>query len=99
MADSSVTVVIPIAALCAILFALWLWKRVSGVKLSVKLRPRDSYLLEEEQRGEDEVVNAATDIQSAISEGANSFLITEYRYLAVFMVHWPVCCLVGLGIF
>ena len=85
MSDSAVTALIPIAAICAIVFALWLWKRVAGVKLSVKPRLGDSYLLEEEQRGEDEVVNAATDIQSAISEGANSFLITEYRYLAVFM--------------
>lgn len=88
MADSAVTVVIPIAAVAAILFALWLWKRVAGVKLKVRTH-NDDYLLEEEQRGEDEVVTAATDIQSAISEGANSFLITEYRYLAVFMVRTP----------
>lgn len=69
------------------------------------------YLLEEEQRGDDEVrlhasswmpcgcsrdtydcmflsqvVQKAADIQGAISEGANSFLFTEYKYMGVFMV-------------
>ena len=86
MGDDGVTAVVPVAAICGILFALWLWKRVANIKMSVRSRPGDSYLLEEEQRGEDEVVNAATDIQEAISEGANSFLMTEYRYLAIFMV-------------
>lgn len=33
-----------------------------------------------------QVVQKAADIQDAISEGANSFLFTEYRYLGVFMV-------------
>jgi inorganic pyrophosphatase len=33
-----------------------------------------------------QVVQKAADIQEAISEGANSFLFTEYRYLGVFMV-------------
>jgi hypothetical protein len=73
------------------------------------------YLLEEEQRGDDEVrrhaagaslaaalpyvlistvfmlpqiVQKAADIQEAISEGANSFLFTEYKYMGVFMVGW-----------
>lgn len=88
MTDENVTVVIPIAAFCGIVFAIWLWKRVSNVKLNVRTHDvGSSYLLEEEQRGEDEVVNAATDIQSAISEGANSFLMTEYSVLAVFVVY------------
>ena len=33
-----------------------------------------------------QVVQKAADIQDAISEGANSFLFTEYKYLGVFMV-------------
>jgi Na+/H+-translocating membrane pyrophosphatase len=33
-----------------------------------------------------QVVQKAADIQEAISEGANSFLFTEYKYLGVFMV-------------
>lgn len=79
------------------------------------------YLLEEEQRGDDEVrgrsrprvpawtaghqptvisnccsvapvqqvVQKAADIQEAISEGSNSFLFTEYKYMGVFMVCQP----------
>jgi hypothetical protein len=34
------------------------------------------------------VIQKAADIQDAISEGANSFLFTEYKYLGVFMVGW-----------
>jgi hypothetical protein len=33
-----------------------------------------------------QVVQKAADIQEAISEGANSFLFTEYKYLGIFMV-------------
>jgi hypothetical protein len=32
------------------------------------------------------VVQKAADIQDAISEGANSFLFTEYKYMGIFMV-------------
>lgn len=31
----------------------------------------------------------AADIQEAIAEGAVSFLMTEYQYMAVFMVRRP----------
>lgn len=40
-----------------------------------------------------QVVQKAADIQEAISEGANSFLFTEYKYMGVFMVRhcsWSV---------
>lgn len=33
-----------------------------------------------------EVAAKAAEIQEAISEGATSFLVTEYRYIGVFMV-------------
>jgi hypothetical protein len=33
-----------------------------------------------------QIVQKAADIQEAISEGSNSFLFTEYKYLGVFMV-------------
>jgi inorganic pyrophosphatase len=33
-----------------------------------------------------QVVQKAADIQEAISEGANSFLFTEYKYMGIFMV-------------
>jgi Na+/H+-translocating membrane pyrophosphatase len=41
---------------------------------------------EEEQRGEEEVVAKAAEIQAAISEGARAFLTTEYKYMGVFGV-------------
>lgn len=54
------TVLIPVAALLAIAFGSWLWYRVSAIKVgngSHGLRTENGreYLLEEEQRGEDEV--------------------------------------------
>eukprot|EP00210_Caulerpa_lentillifera_P009571 g9128.t1 len=99
MADSAVTSLIPIAAILAVFFALWLWKRVSKVQLNVKsvTGQGGSFLLEEEQRGEDEVVTAVADIQTAISEGANSFLVTEYRYLSIFMGCFAVVIFVLLS--
>lgn len=41
---------------------------------------------EEEQRGEEEVVAKAAEIQQSISEGARAFLFTEYKYMGVFGV-------------
>ncbi len=41
---------------------------------------------EEEQRGEEEVVAKAAEIQHSISEGAKAFLMTEYKYMGVFGV-------------
>jgi len=60
LTDMFVNLYIPISAAVGILFAIWLWVRVSAVKV----RPTDStqrtengreYLLEEESRGEAEV--------------------------------------------
>lgn len=36
-----------------------------------------------------QIVQKVADLQDAISEGANSFLITEYKYMGVFMVGLP----------
>jgi hypothetical protein len=33
-----------------------------------------------------QIEEKAADLQAAISEGANSFLYTEYKYVSVFMV-------------
>ena len=127
----SATYFIPTAAVLSIVFAVWLWGRVSTVRVAPATHTRSEngreYLLEEEQRGEDEVhgsiypildrsapicnrlwrirssqapveetkffvsgslqvVQKAADLQDAIAEGANSFLFTEYKYMAVFMV-------------
>ena len=113
------TILIPASALLAIAFGVWLWWRVSFIKVGnghhgLRTENGREYLLEEEQRGEDEVrrrarllrghikyedisltealccvvqiVQKVADLQDAISEGANSFLITEYKYMGVFMV-------------
>ena len=55
----SATYFIPSAAGLSIIFAVWLWARVSAVRVAPATHTRSEngreYLLEEEQRGEDEV--------------------------------------------
>jgi H+-translocating diphosphatase len=53
-------VLIPLSAVVGIIFALWLWKRVSAIQLTggqsvFRSQNGREYLLEEEQRGDDEV--------------------------------------------
>mmetsp|Transcript_38435 Transcript_38435/g.108605 ORF Transcript_38435/g.108605 Transcript_38435/m.108605 type:complete len:771 (+) Transcript_38435:152-2464(+) len=92
---------IPICSIIGIAWAALLWKRVSQVKVSggtpVRGNNGEEYLLEEEQRGDAEIVQKCADIQEAVAEGAESFLFTEYRYLAVFMSCFSVIVLVLLG--
>ena len=38
-----------------------------------------------------QIVQKAADLQEAISEGATSFLLTEYKYMGVFMVCHCAC--------
>lgn len=95
----NLTIIVPIASIIAILFAVWLWKRVSNIKLVFKSQAQQNqpYLLEEEQRGDDEVVQLAKEIQNAISEGAKSFLITEYKYLSGFMAIFSIIIFIFLS--
>ncbi|KAK9833763.1 hypothetical protein WJX74_005205 [Apatococcus lobatus] len=97
----SATYFIPASAVVSIIFAVWLWGRVSAVRVAPATHTRSEngreYLLEEEQRGEDEVVQKAADLQDAIAEGANSFLFTEYKYMAVFMVGFSAVIFVLLS--
>ena len=55
----SFTYFIPASAVVSIIFAIWLWIRVSAVRVAPATHTRSEngreYLLEEEQRGEDEV--------------------------------------------
>ncbi|GAX84433.1 hypothetical protein CEUSTIGMA_g11853.t1 [Chlamydomonas eustigma] len=81
---------IPGSCIVGILFAVWLWQRVAQVNMGGSLSVirganGREYLLEEDQRGEEEVIAKAAEIQDAISEGAVSFLTTEYKYMGVFM--------------
>ena len=99
--ELAVNLFLPISCLIGIVWAGILWKRVSSVKVSggtpVRGNNGAEYLLEEEQRDDAEVVQKCADIQDAISEGAETFLFTEYRYLAVFMSAFSVVVLVLLG--
>lgn len=148
--DAVASTLVPLSAVAGILFALWLWQRVSAIPVrggAPRSETGREYLLEEEQRGESEVrvdvdhasfpgpwapcdrpgaaslshkawwrrcklglgrpapltnppaaspppspcrclqiEEKAADLQQAISEGANSFLFTEYKYVSIFMV-------------
>ncbi|CAL9173835.1 unnamed protein product [Musa hybrid cultivar] len=56
------------------------------------------YLIEEEEGLNDHnVVVKCAEIQSAISEGATSFLFTEYQYIGIFMVAFAVLIFLFLG--
>jgi H+-translocating diphosphatase len=143
--DSVADVGIPLCAVTGIAFAIFLWYRVSQIKVrGLHSENGREYLLEEEQRGESEVSRncfitfpASTcncgppgldglilprtgslcpseieespplprsqieekvaELQRAISEGANSFLFTEYKYVSVFMGFFSVIIFVLLS--
>nr|CAC44451.1 proton-translocating inorganic pyrophosphatase [Chlamydomonas reinhardtii] len=101
--DALIAAFIPASAVVAILFAVFLWKRVAAIQMTggrvLSSQNGREYLLEEEQRGgEEEIVAKAADIQKSISEGASSFLATEYYYLGIFMVIMSVviCSLLSI---
>ncbi|CAG9466363.1 unnamed protein product [Pedinophyceae sp. YPF-701] len=87
-------VLIPGAAILGIVFAVWLWWRVSlipvrGHTVNGGSADRQGLL---ESAGEDDsvVVERSAVIQDAISEGAESFLRTEYKYVGIFMTCFSV---------
>lgn len=86
--------VIPVAAVLGILFAVWMWFRVSKIQVNAGASPAEgdgsSHLLEEEQGGDNEIVKQVAEIQEAISVGATSFLSTAYKYMSVFMAVFAV---------
>ncbi|KAM7257956.1 hypothetical protein ACFE04_013697 [Oxalis oulophora] len=57
----------------------------------------DSLIEEEEGINDHNVVAKCAEIQNAISEGATSFLYTEYQYVGIFMVAFAVLVFVFLG--
>ncbi|KAL1126745.1 hypothetical protein V6Z11_A13G131700 [Gossypium hirsutum] len=96
-------VLIPVAALVGIGFALLQWLLVSRVKVSshdssngykVKLIEADE---EEECIDNIEISIKCAQIQHAISLGATSFLFTEYKYLGIFMGVFGVIIFLFLG--
>ncbi|CAA6672620.1 unnamed protein product [Spirodela intermedia] len=100
LSDHAAEVLIPAAAAVGITFALVQWLLVSLLKLSPADDQRATRLLVlEEEEGLDDraVVLKCAEIQSAISEGATSFLFTEYQYVGVFMAAFAVLVFLFLG--
>lgn len=92
-------VFIPGAALLGIVFAVWMWTRVSAVTVAPVAPTSDAAreALLEENRGDEAVLNKCADIQAHISEGATSFLFTVYKYMGVFMLMMSIVVFVLLG--
>ncbi|KAM7268227.1 hypothetical protein ACFE04_010393 [Oxalis oulophora] len=108
LSDLGTEIVIPACAIIGIAFALFQWTIVAKVKVTAvdsKSKSKneggvdDSSLLDEEEEGVNDhsVVAKCAEIQNAISEGATSFLFTEYQYVGVFMVIFAFLIFVFLG--
>jgi inorganic pyrophosphatase len=89
---------VPAAAVVGILFALVQWYIVSGVSVGGEGKGNNGYLhVDEDGVSDAEVVAKCAEIQAAISEGAESFLVTEYQYLLIFMGIFSVIIFVFLS--
>ncbi|RLN08387.1 pyrophosphate-energized vacuolar membrane proton pump-like [Panicum miliaceum] len=105
LSDAATQVLVPLAAVVGIAFAVAQWVLVSRVKLSPSARAGardkdvlgDSLIEEEEGLNDHNVVVRCAEIQSAIAEGATSFLFTEYQYVGIFMSIFAVVIFVFLG--
>ncbi|KAJ0458797.1 putative inorganic diphosphatase [Helianthus annuus] len=106
LSDLATEIIIPVCAVIGILFSLIQWALVSRVKLTPdrngpssnnKNGFNDSLIEEEEGVNEHNVVAKCAEIQNAISEGATSFLFTEYQYVGIFMVVFAILIFLFLG--
>nr|XP_025618928.1 pyrophosphate-energized vacuolar membrane proton pump isoform X2 [Arachis hypogaea] len=107
LSEGLTQVLIPVAALIGIGFALLQWFLVSKVRVSAvaDYNGRDnghkSSLLGDAELETGvrvpEVTAKCAEIQHAISVGATSFLFTEYRYLTIFMGVFGVIIFLFLG--
>ncbi|KAL1564030.1 Pyrophosphate-energized vacuolar membrane proton pump 1 [Salvia divinorum] len=107
LSDLGTEIVVPVCAVIGIIFSLVQWFFVSRVKVSAD-RAGDAvarngkngcgdYLIEEEGINDHNVVAKCAEIQNAISEGATSFLFTEYQYVGIFMVAFAILIFLFLG--
>eukprot|EP00252_Welwitschia_mirabilis_P022586 TRINITY_DN614_c0_g1_i7.p1 TRINITY_DN614_c0_g1~~TRINITY_DN614_c0_g1_i7.p1 ORF type:complete len:311 (-),score=24.39 TRINITY_DN614_c0_g1_i7:526-1458(-) len=102
LTETLTQVLIPVAAVVGIGFAVVQWILVSQVKVSAS-RGNSGFnerLLDEVEEDADDGGNAVSkcaEIQNAISVGATSFLFTEYRYLGIFMVCFGILIFLFLG--
>ncbi|KAM0031063.1 putative inorganic diphosphatase [Helianthus debilis subsp. tardiflorus] len=102
LSDLGTEILIPACALVGIVFSLLQWFLVSKVSLSLdkpdaKHAFTESLIEEEEGVNDHNVVQKCAEIQNAISEGATSFLFTEYQYVGIFMIAFAVLIFVFLG--
>ncbi|XP_028776411.1 pyrophosphate-energized vacuolar membrane proton pump [Neltuma alba] len=108
LSELATEIAIPVCAIVGIVFSLVQWFLVSRVKLTPERHGPSSspsnkngygdYLIEEEEGINDHnVVVKCADIQSAISEGATSFLFTEYQYVGIFMAAFAILIFLFLG--
>ncbi|KAB2028874.1 hypothetical protein ES319_D05G125800v1 [Gossypium barbadense] len=106
LSEFATEIVVPVCAVIGIAFSLVQWLLVSRVKLNPERHASGNsnkngysdYLIEEEEGLNDpSVVTKCAEIQSAISEGATSFLFTEYQYVGIFMVAFAILIFLFLG--
>ncbi|VAI71108.1 unnamed protein product [Triticum turgidum subsp. durum] len=99
-------ILIPVCGVVGIVFAVAQWFIVSKVKVTPGAASAagggkngyGDYLIEEEEGLNDHnVVVKCAEIQTAISEGATSFLFTMYQYVGMFMVVFAAVIFVFLG--
>ncbi|KAJ8528065.1 hypothetical protein K7X08_015516 [Anisodus acutangulus] len=105
--DLGTEILIPVCALIGIGFALVQWVIVSKVTVSIDSKSSgdggknngysEAFIEEEEGINDHSVVHKCAEIQNAISEGATSFLFTEYQYVGVFMVAFAILIFLFLG--
>ena len=82
--DAVPTYGIPIAAILGVLFAIFLWQRVSKIRVggesTVRSENGREYLLEEEQRGENEVrLYTFGSFPKSLSRTSHSFHVYVYK--------------------
>ncbi|XBH97940.1 hypothetical protein VPH35_127532 [Triticum aestivum] len=99
-------ILIPVCGVVGIVFAVAQWFIVSKVKVTPGAASAAAgskngygdYLIEEEEGLNDHnVVVKCAEIQTAISEGATSFLFTMYQYVGMFMVVFAAIIFLFLG--
>eukprot|EP00244_Chara_vulgaris_P004349 TRINITY_DN1862_c0_g1_i1.p1 TRINITY_DN1862_c0_g1~~TRINITY_DN1862_c0_g1_i1.p1 ORF type:complete len:793 (-),score=170.63 TRINITY_DN1862_c0_g1_i1:478-2856(-) len=96
--DMTVLIFIPVACVIGILFAILQWSVVAKISVNPSGGGDLNYpLMGEEALEDSSVVARVAEIQEAISEGAVSFLMTEYKYLSYFMVGFFIVIFVFLG--
>mmetsp|Transcript_7344 Transcript_7344/g.25273 ORF Transcript_7344/g.25273 Transcript_7344/m.25273 type:complete len:774 (-) Transcript_7344:683-3004(-) len=92
-----VSLAIPASTALAIVFATFLWYRVSLVKVRDDEEGTSESLLEAGTGANETVAAKVADIQDAITDGATGFLATEYKYIFYFMAAFSAVIFVLLG--